>query len=129
MSRSLLFWQRMLLAGLVVGLIAVPLPQVMGIGYDTVELALLGEIGLWTLALIAVCKLGATACCIGLGVPGGLIGPTLVIGATAGGALGILGHALVPDASSSPGLYATLGMGAMMGATLPTKRSRSPSPS
>ncbi len=109
---------RLLLAGLGTAAFAGVAPEVMGIGYDTVELALLGQLGLGALALIALCKLLATALCIGLGVPGGLIGPTLVIGATAGGALGILGHALVPDASSSPGLYATLGMGAMMGATL-----------
>ena len=53
-----------------------------------------------------------------LGLPGGLIGPTLVIGATAGGALGIVGHGLVPDNSATSGLYAILGMGAMMGAVL-----------
>jgi CIC family chloride channel protein len=90
----------------------------MGIGYDTVELTVLGEIGLGMLVVIAVAKLVATTACVSLGLPGGLIGPTLVMGAAAGGALGVVGHALVPEFSSSEGFYAMLGMGAMMGATL-----------
>jgi CIC family chloride channel protein len=109
---------RLGLAGLATAACATIAPQVMGIGYDTVELALLGQIGLVGLATIAAAKLAATAVCIGLGVPGGIIGPTLVIGATAGAALGALGHALLPATSSSPALYGILGMGAMMGATL-----------
>ena len=60
----------------------------------------------------------ATIACGGLGVPGGLIGPLLVIGAGAGGALGIIGHALVPGSSAAPAFYATLGAVAMMGAAL-----------
>jgi len=116
--RHVPLWIRTTTAGLVTGLCALVAPQVMGIGYDTVELTLLGEIGLGMLVVIAVAKLIATAACVSLGLPGGLIGPTLVMGAAAGGALGVVGHALVPELSSSEGFYAMLGMGAMMGATL-----------
>ena len=49
-----------------------------------------------------------------MGLPAGLIGPTLVIGSCAGGALGIVGHSLAPELSASPALYAMLGMGARM---------------
>ena len=56
--------------------------------------------------------------CGGLGLPGGLIGPMVVMGATAGGALGIVGHGIAPAASAEPGFYAALGMVAMMGASL-----------
>ncbi|MDQ7072886.1 MAG: chloride channel protein [Gammaproteobacteria bacterium] len=48
----------------------------------------------------------------------GLIGPTIVIGAVAGAALGLIGHAIFPEVASSIGFYALIGMGAMMGATL-----------
>ena len=116
--RHVPLWIRTTTAGLVTGLCALVAPQVMGIGYDTVELTLLGEIGLGMLVVIAVAKLIATTACVSLGLPGGLIGPTLVMGAAAGGALGVVGHALVPELSSSEGFYAMLGMGAMMGATL-----------
>ncbi|OQX44483.1 MAG: chloride channel protein, partial [Candidatus Sedimenticola endophacoides] len=45
-GRRLPFWQRTTLAGLVVGAIALWVPQVMGIGYDTVDAALTGGLGL-----------------------------------------------------------------------------------
>src|SRR5690606_33646497 len=56
--------------------------------------------------------------CGGLGLPGGLIGPMVVMGATAGGALGIVGGWLIPDSGASSAFYATLGVVAMMGASL-----------
>lgn len=116
--RHLPLWIRTTAAGAFVGLCAMIAPEVMGLGYDTVELALLGRIGLLALIVITVLKLAATIACGGLGLPGGLIGPMIVMGATAGSALGIIGQTLVPEASAPPGFYATLGMVAMMGASL-----------
>lgn len=116
-SRNLPIWLRMLVAGTVIGVIAIPIPEVMGIGYDTVRTALLGDIALATLALIVIGKLLGTSVCIGLGSPGGLIGPALFIGAAAGGALGWLPIGFY-SADISAGFYAMLGMGAMMAATL-----------
>jgi len=70
-------WLRTGLAGLIVGLIAIVAPEVMGVGYDTVNLVLLGQISFSTLAIILVAKSLATACAAGLGIPGGLIGANL----------------------------------------------------
>ena len=112
------FWLRATLAGLVVGLCALAAPQVMGIGYDTVNEALLGQLAFGTLVLILALKLIATTASIGLGLPGGLIGPSLVIGACAGGALGLVGQWIVPGNTASAGFYALIGMGAMMGGAL-----------
>ncbi|HRO58193.1 MAG TPA: chloride channel protein [Burkholderiaceae bacterium] len=111
-------WLRTTAAGLFCGLCGLIAPEIMGLGYDTVQLALIGSIGLSTLLLIAVLKLLATIACSGLGLPGGSIGPMVVMGATAGGAIGIIGHDLMPGASAEPGFYAALGMVAMMGASL-----------
>lgn len=111
-------WQRMTLAGLFMGLAAMAVPEIMGVGYDTVNSALLGQLGLASLLLIMAVKLLATTAGLGLGLPGGLIGPTLVIGSMAGGALGLLAGQLFPGEVSSYGFYALLGMGAMMAATL-----------
>ncbi len=106
-------------AGTLCGLVAMFVPQVMGVGYHTVDGALLGNLGLGLMLSIALAKLVTTAGAIGLGLPGGLIGPTLVIGAVYGGALGILGAQFSPaDNVASPGYYAILGMGAAMAATL-----------
>jgi H+/Cl- antiporter ClcA len=111
-------WTRCTLAGLAVGLIAMAVPEVMGIGYETVNQALLGKLGLLLLAGIALAKLIATAAGLGLGLPGGLIGPTLVIGAAAGGAMGIIADDWLSGDIASPAFYAMIGMGTMMGATL-----------
>ncbi|NLD69041.1 MAG: chloride channel protein [Limnobacter sp.] len=111
-------WLRTTAAGAFCGLCALIAPEIMGLGYDTVQLALIGSIGLSALVVIAVLKLFATIACGGLGLPGGLIGPMVVMGATAGGALGIVGHGIAPAASAEPGFYAALGMVAMMGASL-----------
>ena len=117
-SAPLAIWQRMTLAGILTGLCALIVPEVMGIGYDTVNQALLGQIGVGILLLIVLFKIAATTIGLGLGLPGGLIGPTLVIGAAAGGVLGVIADMVFPGQVASPGFYAMLGMGAMMGATL-----------
>ena len=111
-------WQRTTVAGIIVGLLAVAMPAIMGIGYDTVTGAMFGDMGIWLLLGILALKLLATTAGLGLGLPGGLIGPTLVIGATAGAAVGFVAGIVSPDTVSSPALYAMIGMGAMMGATL-----------
>jgi CIC family chloride channel protein len=110
--------RRMLVAGVVTGILALAVPQVLGVGYDTVTLALEGKIGIIILISALAFKLLATATTIALGVPVGVIGPTIFIGAMAGGALGILGATLMPEAASSQAFYVMLGMGAMMGAVL-----------
>jgi hypothetical protein len=111
-------WLRTTLAGGLTGLCALWVPEVMGVGYDTVNSALLGQLGLWTMLAVVVFKLLATTASMGLGLPGGLIGPTLVIGATAGGAMGLLAGVVFPEQVSSHAVYAVIGMGAMMGGTL-----------
>ncbi|MCZ6829946.1 MAG: chloride channel protein [Gammaproteobacteria bacterium] len=105
-------------AGLLTGLIAIEVPQVMGMGYDTLAQALAGEIALQLLLVIIVCKLVATACSVGLGLPIGLIGPNLVIGGCLGAAMGAAGRLLFPELSSEPVLYVLIGMGAAMAAVL-----------
>lgn len=109
-------WQRLLLAALIASLFGFLLPQVMGIGYDTVEQALTGGIGLSLLALLVIGKLMATSACIGLGIPGGMIGPSLFIGAMLGSLVSHL--SVLAGFEVDQGLFALLGMGAMMGASL-----------
>ncbi|MGH1538521.1 MAG: chloride channel protein [Gammaproteobacteria bacterium] len=111
-------WLKFTIAGSITGLLAIVAPQIMGIGYDTVNYSLVNNIGLSLLLIIFAAKLIATACSIGLGLPAGLIGPTFVIGASLGGVMGIIAQPIFPELSSSPGMYALIGMGAMMGATL-----------
>lgn len=117
-TRSWSFWLRALLVGALTGLCAWPAPQIMGVGYDTVGSTLLGNMAIGVLLTIIVFKLLATGLTIGMGMPGGLIGPLVVIGAAAGSALGVLGQWFAPESVSSPALYALIGLGAMMAGTL-----------
>jgi H+/Cl- antiporter ClcA len=106
------------LAGLITGVIATWRPEIMGTSYDTLDRLLAGQGDLLLVATLVVTKLVATTCAVGLRIPGGLIGPTLFIGGAAGSALGLGIGLLAPDQSASPAFYATVGMVAMMGATL-----------
>lgn len=106
-----------LLAGVLVGVIAIEVPAVLGMGYDTVNAAVLGDVAIGTLVLILVAKLVASSACVAVGIPGGLIGPTIVMGAMVGGVFAY-GAEQLPGLSSAHGLYVMLGMGAMMSAAL-----------
>lgn len=109
---------RFAVAGLLTGTCALWTPQIMGVGYDTISSALNGEISFWLLLAIATTKLFATSISLGVGMPGGVVGPLLFIGACVGGAVGSLAQMIMPDSASAIGFYVILGMGAMMGATL-----------
>jgi len=109
---------RILLAGLFVGAIGAGIPEVMGIGYDTVGLALNGSIAVGLLLVLLIAKLAATSLCIGLGVPGGMIGPALFIGAMLGALVAELAAAMSLPVGNSVGFFALVGMGAMMSGSL-----------
>lgn len=109
---------RLLTAGLVAGVAGAVVPQVMGIGYDTLEQALLGQLGIGLLGAIVVAKILVSTTTLALGIPGGSIGPTLVTGACLGSLLGVVGSALYAGETTAPGFYAMIGMGAMMAGVL-----------
>ena len=112
------FWLRALCAGCLTGLAALIAPGVMGVGYDTVNNAMLGNIAVTSLMLLVLLKVLSSAAAVGFGLPVGLIGPTFVIGAALGGVLGYVGNYLQPSAEVSIALYVMLGMTAMMAAVL-----------
>jgi len=115
---ALPLWLRPVAAGALVGLVALAVPQVMGIGYDTVDEALRGNLAIWLMAAMVLVKVVVTAAAVGLGVPGGLIGPSLVIGAMGGGLFGAIVHHFDLFPGASVGFHVMLGMGAMMAGTL-----------
>ncbi len=117
------FWFRALLTGAVTAAAGYATPEIMGVGYDTVNAAMVGEMALITLAAVLLMKSLASAAAVGLGMPVGIIGPTFVMGAAIGGLMGMLGNTLQTAAaletdSVSTGFYVMLGMAAMMAAVL-----------
>lgn len=109
---------RITFAGILTGGVAVYVPQVLGMGYDTLAEAMAGSVGLQWLLIIIVCKLITTGVSLSSGMPGGLIGPTIFIGGLVGAALGVGSDWLYTGHASNPGFYVLLGMAAMLGAVL-----------
>lgn len=105
-------------AGAITGCIALLVPEVMGIGYDSLNAALADQLPLLLLFTLIAAKIVATALSTGLGLPVGLIGPNLLIGACIGSAMGTIGRIFFPELASNHSFYVLLGMGAMMGAVL-----------
>jgi len=87
-------------------------PRVLGVGYGTIHQLMRGELLGTALIGLLIAKTLVWSVALGSGTSGGVLAPLLIIG----GALGaLLGHWLpVGD----PGLWAMIGMAAMMGGTM-----------
>jgi CIC family chloride channel protein len=107
---------RLALGGLIVGAIAINVPQVCGNGYTVVVDILNGRL-LWTVLLgIFACKWLATMSSFGSGAPGGVFTPSLFMGASLGYLFGTGVHRIWPAAAVDPGAFALVGMGAFLSA-------------
>jgi CIC family chloride channel protein len=101
------------MGGLIIGAILIFAPAIMGVGYEYVDQALNGGLLLKTMALLCVLKLGATVVSYASGNAGGIFGPSLYIGAMAGGAAGMIVRQVAPFPTADPGAYALVGMGTL----------------
>ncbi|MCV2401258.1 chloride channel protein [Marinomonas sp. C2222] len=110
---SLPFWSRFLMVAIVSVFFAIYMPAVLGSGYTSLSHALSGDALLYSLLLLVVIKTLLTAFTVGLGVPGGMIGPTFIIGGLAGAQVAYLFDVPVSEIA----LFALLGMAAMMAAS------------
>ncbi len=99
------------LGGLMLGITALLVPQIMDGGYGWVQAALEGKIFWGTMLLLALMKIIATSCTISSGGSGGVFGPSVFMGAMLGGAFGFLGHQLAPDWIIHPNAFVLVGIG------------------
>jgi len=106
-----------LLGGALLGVIAIYLPEVLGVGYESMETVLNGNIGFVIAAGLILAKIIATSLSMGFGASGGVFAPSLFIGSMLGGATGVIIHSLFPEITASSGAYALVGMAAMVAAT------------
>ncbi len=109
---------RFSIAGGVTGACAIAVPQVMGIGYDTLESVLQAPMAIQTLLLLIALKLLTSAITTGMGMPVGFIGPSMLLGALTGSLIGSIGTRLAPELASENAFYVVMGMGALMAAVL-----------
>ncbi len=106
-----------IIGGLILGVSGLFIPQIMGVGYGAMDLALGQQFAWWLMLLLVVAKLLATSITIGSGGSGGIFAPSLYLGVMAGGFFGITVHHLFPNVTASPGAYSIVGMGAVVSAT------------
>jgi len=111
-------WFQPAAGGVVAGLIAWRVPQVLGVGYGYVGDALNNNMALKLMALLVVFKLVAVTTSYASGNAGGIFGPSLFIGAMLGGTLGSVAHHFWPAYTAAPGAYALVGMGTLFAGIL-----------
>jgi len=100
------------LGAVIVGVGGIIDPRVLGVGYDTIEHLMRGELlGAAVLGLL-VAKAVVWSVSLGSGTSGGVLAPLLIMG----GALGALLGQWMP--AGDPGLWAMIGMAAMMAGTM-----------
>ncbi len=115
-------------AGLILGGCALLIPEIMSIGYGTLDAVLTEQpnmhlLGISTplvlfLAVLFLAKAVTSTVCMAGGFGGGMIGPSLFIGVTAGGFFGVVVHFLFPTITETYGAYALVAAGAMLAAML-----------
>ncbi|HEV2304172.1 MAG TPA: chloride channel protein [Candidatus Acidoferrales bacterium] len=105
-------------AGLLIGIIGIWLPQVMGSGYPIIDQVLHDQFVWKMLLLLGLVKIIATGISFVSGTPGGLFAPALFIGATLGGAVGGFEHVVLNRPVSAVAAFALVGMGAFFAAFL-----------
>jgi CIC family chloride channel protein len=105
------------IGGILIGAMAIIVPQVMGVGYDSIDTALNSD-SIWYLALILIfAKILATSLTLGSGGSGGIFAPSLFMGAMLGAFFGYFVHLLLPDTTAQPGAYALVAMGGLVAGT------------
>jgi len=111
-------WVKPAIAGAIVGIVAIWLPQVLSVGYGFVEWAILGQFSVQLLIIIGIAKILVTALCLGFGFSGGVFSPALVLGAAVGASYGLIAADVFPELASGVGVYTVVGMGAVAAAVL-----------
>ncbi|PIE90589.1 MAG: chloride channel protein [Acidobacteria bacterium] len=113
-SMTIPLWIRPALGGLGVGVIGIFIPQVFGVGYETINEALWSKAAPLFMLTVLFSKMIATSLSLGSGGSGGIFAPSLVIGSTLGAMVGSVSQSLFPEITATPGAYALVGMGAMV---------------
>ncbi|MCA9730078.1 MAG: ClcB-like voltage-gated chloride channel protein, partial [Candidatus Eisenbacteria bacterium] len=108
---------RMMLGGLLVGIIAIEFPEVWGNGYLAANRILQDHYVFALLAGLFFAKLAATLLTVGSGAVGGVFTPTLFLGTALGSLCGMTLHHLGLAESMPNGAFALVGMSSVLAAT------------
>lgn len=100
------------IGGAVVGLGGLLQPRALGVGYDTIQDLLAGHLAGGALLGLLATKMIIWAVALGSGTSGGVLAPLLIMGGCLGAEQAGMFHL------GDPGVWAMVGMGAMMGGTM-----------
>ena len=115
---SLPRWFKPALGGILAGLVGAAIPEAIGVGYGTIQNALLVDgvlrFSLWLLVLLPLARIFTTALTVGSGAAGGIFASGMV----SGGLLGALAWRLfngLPGFPAEPGPLVIIGMISLFG--------------
>lgn len=111
-------WIRPMVAGAMLGILAVAFPHIIGVGYETTSAALTGQLVFQDAVVFAVLKAVAVTITIAGRMGGGVFSPSLMLGALTGLSFGYVAVSVFPEVSGGEPLYALAGMGAVAAAVL-----------
>lgn len=106
------YWKRLLLAGLITSLFSWYAPLTAGLGYQLLQNLLYQPQAVSLIIVYLVIRFIGSVCVIALAVPGGALGPSLILGALTGALFSMLF-----DFGDNQ-LFVIVGMGAFLGAVL-----------
>lgn len=108
---------RLLIAGLITGIVGLLLPQAMGAGFEPIH-AIISQDSVGLLVSILFAKFVLALIAIGLGIPGGVIGPVFVIGMLSGAILAMPLDYFVSGSETNTNSFALLGIAGLLTAVL-----------
>jgi CIC family chloride channel protein len=108
-------WLKPAVVGIAVGVSGIFLPQLFGVGYDTIEKIIAGgQMAVWLLLALLAGKMILTSLSIAGGFMGGVFAPALYLGATLGAAYGYIAQLIFPNLALNPAAFAMVGMAAVL---------------
>jgi CIC family chloride channel protein len=99
------------LGGLMLGLLALWLPQILAGGYGWIQMAVDGKLTMGLMLALCFGKILATSLTISSGGSGGVFAPSLFIGGMLGGAFGLACEKFFPGTIKHPEAFVLVGMG------------------
>lgn len=103
------------IGGLLVGVIAVYVPQILGAGYDVISSVIAGQIAITVAATILLAKAAAWILALGSKTSGGTLAPLFLVGSSLGLVFGYAVVSLFPGIGVYPAVFAIASIAAVFG--------------
>ena len=105
------------IGGLLMGLLALVVPETISTGYGWVQKAMTGDYIGWSLILLALAKIVAMSLTISSGGSGGVFGPNVYVGGMVGAWVAFVADRFIPGAGFNAAAFAVVGMAAVFAGT------------